>query len=400
MIKRKYQVFISSTYEDLKEERNKVIMAILQMGHMPIGMEMFNAADEEQWETIARQIDDCDYYVVIVANRYGSVSDEDVSYTEKEYDYARSKEIPVLAFVIHQSAPWPKDREDGNPKMVARLRAFKKKLKKRQIEFWQNKNDLYGKVPMALGREIDKTGRAGWIQTSQARAYLEAQCDNPAVCIGITNRATINSVLTDIGARSDFGAYVELRDEKIREFQDVGITTMSEYVSRSREALEILAFDITKDPEIWLARKNEYLQHNADFIEKGGRIARLFFIEKADFVEGEYCIQLYKLLRICVDFKMDVGLAFLDDDCGEDFVVFPRLGVLKEIMQPSKANKQGASIAFFDDNSIYRFQKKFRRRFNDRAKARARRFIANVEDGKSVSDNLEDLTRWGPSSCT
>ena len=42
----KYQIFVSSTYEDLKDERNEVIKACLNMGHIPVGMEMFNAAAE------------------------------------------------------------------------------------------------------------------------------------------------------------------------------------------------------------------------------------------------------------------------------------------------------------------------------------------------------------------
>ena len=53
----KYQVFVGSTYEDLKEERSQVIKAILEMGHIPVGMEMFSAGDEQQWKLIARQIE-------------------------------------------------------------------------------------------------------------------------------------------------------------------------------------------------------------------------------------------------------------------------------------------------------------------------------------------------------
>jgi len=44
----KYQVFVSSTFQDLSDERELVIKAILEMGHIPVGMEMFSAADEEQ----------------------------------------------------------------------------------------------------------------------------------------------------------------------------------------------------------------------------------------------------------------------------------------------------------------------------------------------------------------
>jgi len=48
-------------------------------------MEMFNAGDESQWELIKRAIDRTDYYIVIIGYKYGSV-DDDIGYTEKEYD--------------------------------------------------------------------------------------------------------------------------------------------------------------------------------------------------------------------------------------------------------------------------------------------------------------------------
>ncbi len=50
----KYQIFVSSTFEDLKAERDQVIKAILEMGHIPVGMEMFSAADEQQWDVIKK----------------------------------------------------------------------------------------------------------------------------------------------------------------------------------------------------------------------------------------------------------------------------------------------------------------------------------------------------------
>ena len=72
-MEKKYQIFISSTYKDLIEARSKVRDAILSMMHFPVGMEMFNAADEEQWEIIQETIDSSDYYVLILGQRYGSV---------------------------------------------------------------------------------------------------------------------------------------------------------------------------------------------------------------------------------------------------------------------------------------------------------------------------------------
>ena len=72
-MERKYQIFISSTFEDLKEERKEVTQALLEMDCIPTGMEMFQASDDNQWELIKSVISSCDYYIVIIAGRYGSV---------------------------------------------------------------------------------------------------------------------------------------------------------------------------------------------------------------------------------------------------------------------------------------------------------------------------------------
>ena len=99
---KKYQVFISSTYTDLIEARMKVRDAILSMYHFPVGMELFGAANEEQWQIISETIDSSDYYVLIIGQRYGTLipegfPDAGISYTEKEFRYALEKGIPILA---------------------------------------------------------------------------------------------------------------------------------------------------------------------------------------------------------------------------------------------------------------------------------------------------------------
>src|SRR4030042_3385153 len=96
---KRYQVFISSTYSDLKDERQHVMQTLLQMDCIPTGMELFPAADEEQFEFIKKVIDDCDYYLLIIGGRYGSTTTEGLSYTEKEYDYAIECGIKVIALL-------------------------------------------------------------------------------------------------------------------------------------------------------------------------------------------------------------------------------------------------------------------------------------------------------------
>ena len=99
---KRYQVFVSSTYADLKEERQHVLQALMEMDCIPAGMELFPAADEEQWEFIKKVIDDCDYYLLIIGGRYGSTTDDGISYTEKEFDYAVENGLKVVA-LIHLS---------------------------------------------------------------------------------------------------------------------------------------------------------------------------------------------------------------------------------------------------------------------------------------------------------
>ena len=79
-----FQVFISSTFADLKEERQSVLKAVLELNHMPAGMELFPASDESAWDLIKDVIEASDYYLLIVGGRYGSTDEEGLSYTEKE----------------------------------------------------------------------------------------------------------------------------------------------------------------------------------------------------------------------------------------------------------------------------------------------------------------------------
>lgn len=66
-MEKKYQVFVSSTYQDLIEERQKVIEALLGKNCFPVGMEYFPAANDDQFTVIKKLIDRCDYYILIIA---------------------------------------------------------------------------------------------------------------------------------------------------------------------------------------------------------------------------------------------------------------------------------------------------------------------------------------------
>jgi len=100
--KKKLQVFVSSTFTDLKEERQAAVEAILTAGHIPAGMELFSAGDESQWNVIKRRIDESDVYMLILGGRYGSIeSNSGKSYTHLEYKYATEQGKAHFAVVVN-----------------------------------------------------------------------------------------------------------------------------------------------------------------------------------------------------------------------------------------------------------------------------------------------------------
>lgn len=163
IVNKRYQIFISSTYEDLKEERQKVTQTILKLYHFPIGMEMFHADNEEQWIQIKNTIDMSDYYIVIIGRYCGTlISKEGISYTEKEYNYAISKGVPVLSFIISDKAKKESYGQETSKQQRA-LKKFIEKVKKLPCEFWMNADDLAYRVSTTLSMKFQENNRNGWM---------------------------------------------------------------------------------------------------------------------------------------------------------------------------------------------------------------------------------------------
>lgn len=101
---KKFQVFVSSTYKDLIEERQKIVEGILESKNFPAGMELFTASNDDQWHIIEKWIDESDIVILLIGSRYGSIPQgEEKSYTHKEYDYAKEKKKIVLTFIMSES---------------------------------------------------------------------------------------------------------------------------------------------------------------------------------------------------------------------------------------------------------------------------------------------------------
>jgi Domain of unknown function (DUF4062) len=164
---RRYQVFVSSTYEDLKLERSKVMQALLMSKCIPAGMELFPAAGETQWDLIKRVIDECDYYIVVLGSRYGStrsVRGKKVSYTELEFNYAVRKKKVILAFPRRDllqsngSTPEPKNAKDCLNRFVRKIMRY------RMCREWSTPEQLESEVKTAIAHAIERHPKPGWVR--------------------------------------------------------------------------------------------------------------------------------------------------------------------------------------------------------------------------------------------
>ncbi len=158
-------MFISSTYEDLKDERSAVEQVLLSCDCMPIGMERFPSSNKEQFEYIKSIIEFIDYYLLIIGGRYGSLNeDTGISYTEMEYDYAVEKEVPVLVFIKNSSAI-TKDKMDKNQD---KLEKFIKKATKNRLrsKTFENQDQLKIHVMHSITSEKIVSPRPGWIRAN------------------------------------------------------------------------------------------------------------------------------------------------------------------------------------------------------------------------------------------
>ncbi len=164
MTTKKFQVFISSTFQDLVEERRQTLDILLMADCIPAGMELFVATDDEQFNVIKKVIDLCDYYILIIGKRYGSINpNTGISYTEMEYDYAKENGIPVLVFALDDSVDLAPEKSEINPASKANLASFKKKaLGNRLASTWRSLDDLTGKIAISIMKAKTEIERPGW----------------------------------------------------------------------------------------------------------------------------------------------------------------------------------------------------------------------------------------------
>lgn len=294
-MKKKYQVFVSSTHDDLVEERKAVSQALLESGCIPAGMELFPASNKSSWEIIKSVIDECDYYLLIVAGRYGSQGRDDdgklCGYTEMEYNYASKAGIPTIVFIHSDIDNLPASKVEESKRGKQRRKKFVDRLKQdnRNVKFWNNTGSLISAIKTSILALIEDCPRTGWIKTDRVeddqlllsgllRAYPDVETIDYADFIpsvqsamdivhihGLTwtnhNRNMLKEKLKD----PNVSVRVVLLDVHGRFFD-----AYSEHISKNSAYLFEKTVDVL---DIW---KTIYLEATNNGLQKGARLSVLF----------------------------------------------------------------------------------------------------------------------------
>ncbi|MEE8737910.1 MAG: DUF4062 domain-containing protein [Bifidobacterium sp.] len=194
----KYQVFISSTYDDLREERNLVISSLWRTQYLPTAMEFFPATGTSQLEYINTILDSTDAYVLILAGMYGSLTDSGISYTEAEFNLAIKKKIPVLAFVYSDLSQLKVENLEKDPVKREKLDRFRERvLKGKLVSTWTNSNELALNVITSLSAAPLTGGWTRGAATASSAKYASVLEENSRLLRELEASATRVSTLEE-----------------------------------------------------------------------------------------------------------------------------------------------------------------------------------------------------------
>lgn len=184
---KRYQVFVSSTFEDLQEERKEVMQALLELDCIPAGMELFPASNDDQWSLIKKVINDSDYYLLIVGGRYGSLNEKGISYTQMEFEYALETGKPIISFLPKEPESIIAKKCEKGEEGKKKLEEFKKMAQRKMVRYWTNTQDLGSIVSRSIIKLIKDFPAVGWVKAdnitdeNSMKEILKLQRENEAL---------------------------------------------------------------------------------------------------------------------------------------------------------------------------------------------------------------------------
>jgi len=176
-------VYVSSTFNDLKDYREAVERSLRKSGVTVIAMEDYVASDVRPLDRCLVDVRNSDIYIGIFAHRYGFVplenNPERRSITELEYRQAVQAGKSCLIFLLNEDTPWSlkfADVNTGDGDSGRRIRELRAELSNEYvISYFKSPDDLAALATAAVARyeaehhPLPQAPAASQINVPQAR---------------------------------------------------------------------------------------------------------------------------------------------------------------------------------------------------------------------------------------
>lgn len=168
MLDTRYQIFISTSGRDMQPERMVLSQTLVGMGFFAWGLEHRTPLTT----TLARrQIDECDYVILLLGSQYGEQSISGVSYLSLEYEYALSQAKPIIVFMHEQPENREIDLQETHPQLKDKFLEFRKKLlhEAEHIFYFKTPRELELAVRLNIPLMVEQHMGQGWVPAHQAQ---------------------------------------------------------------------------------------------------------------------------------------------------------------------------------------------------------------------------------------
>jgi hypothetical protein len=273
-----YQVFVSSTFTDLEQERRAVADALARAGYIVAGMEYFPANDDEQLSFIKKTIERSDYYCLIIGSRYGSLAPNGLSYTQNEYDFAVSIGLPIVAFIHSAPDNRPAKFSEKDPNSIDLLNNFRNTVSsKRLIKKWDTDADLVSSVIISIQQQANMRPGKGWIRGDLApdpvflNSVMQMQSENAILKAELDRLNSQKLFSYDLDELHGVDTNIEImeiispntmKSSRVVKFSDV----QKFHASADKIFVKMFEFIRLRKSEDYIARSNfEFLQIPKEF---------------------------------------------------------------------------------------------------------------------------------------
>lgn len=257
MLDTRYQIFISTSGRDMQPERMVLSQTLVGMGFFAWGLEHRTPLTT----TLARrQIDECDYVILLLGSQYGEQAISGVSYLSLEYEYALSQAKPIIVFMHEQPENREIDLQETHPQLKDKFLTFRKKLlhEAEHIFYFKTPRELELAVRLNIPLMVEQHMGQGWVPAHQAQQLEDEIKLLKSKILQLEQRVTEPSTQLNEVAPQDIFAF----EYQIQAFQDGNFKELKRQRQMSwSQLLSVLAkrFETAMPEENFAACLNEYL---------------------------------------------------------------------------------------------------------------------------------------------